>query len=342
MAADLFADRDLQEIGHSVRIADYPDEFANVVRHLKAKHPDVAVVYTGAIENYPDIVRAIEEHALLLGNSANNVQAARDPFGLQEAFLRRDIAFPKTQLETPVESECRWLRKCLHSAGGLRLRFANAHDRDSDTHYFQEFIHGQVCSGAYLGDGSRAELFGVSEMLVGTDWLGGEGFKYCGSLTRGCSEGELDRWRAIGDMVTQEFGLVGVFGVDAVLRGDVVVPLEVNPRYTASMELFETDSFSVIQQHVVACQQQRLFSSPSRPRGLRGKCILYANSVTEFPEDFSHVRYPSVVIADIPQAQVIEAGHPILTMLAESNSRAKLIEVLKAAATHIRAQLATA
>ena len=189
----------------------------------------------------------------------------------------------------------------------------------------------------------------MTEMLVGTEWLGGmeragNGFKYCGSLTRRCSEEERARWKQIGHLLCREFGLGGLFGVDAVLCEDsatpVVTPIEVNPRYTASMELFESDSYSVVRRHVQACSRRRIAMIPSAGETIRAKCILYATETIKFLENYKHLLQPSIDLADIPQPQTIEAGHPILTMLAESKSREELIASLKIASERIRHELA--
>lgn len=43
----------------------------------------------------------------------------------------------------------------------------------------------------------------------------------------------------IGSILAAEFELAGLFGVDAIVAGDRVWPVEVNPRYTASAEIIE-------------------------------------------------------------------------------------------------------
>ena len=49
----------------------------------------------------------------------------------------------------------------------------------------------------------------------------------------------LEELRRLAQALTEEFGLVGLNGIDFVLRGPRPVIVEVNPRYSASMELVE-------------------------------------------------------------------------------------------------------
>ena len=53
------------------------------------------------------------------------------------------------------------------------------------------------------------------------------------------SDAEAGQWRRIGEVISGEFGLRGLFGVDAIKRQDSIYPVEANPRYTASVEVLE-------------------------------------------------------------------------------------------------------
>ena len=64
----------------------------------------------------------------------------------------------------------------------------------------------------------------------------------------------MDTASALASAVTEEFGLVGVNGIDFVVRDGVPYAIEVNPRWCASMELVERAyGFSVFDAHASAC-----------------------------------------------------------------------------------------
>ena len=66
------------------------------------------------------------------------------------------------------------------------------------------------------------------------------------------------RWRSA-------FGLVGWFGVDYILRDGIPWPVEINPRYTASLEIHELASGrSLLPEHRHACEAST--TPPARPR----------------------------------------------------------------------------
>src|SRR5207244_13398430 len=129
----------------------------------------------------------------------------------------------------------RWLAKPLSGSGGRGIRFAPARRAHTPT-YFQEFIEGESRS-AIFRDG---ELLGVTRQLVGEPWLHAPRFGYCGSIGPIASSlSELDAWRKLGEFLMSWAGLRRIFGIDAIMRDGVPWLIEVNPRYTASVELIE-------------------------------------------------------------------------------------------------------
>ena len=70
--------------------------------------------------------------------------------------------------------------------------------------------------------------------------LGSHGFQYAGSIgLLPISEATDKTLMMLGDVLTKQFDLSGLFGIDIILDGDQVWTIEVNPRYTASMEICE-------------------------------------------------------------------------------------------------------
>jgi len=94
--------------------------------------------------------------------------------------------------------------------------------------------------------------------------------------TSACSSGDAARQE-----VTRAFGLVGVNGVDFIVRRGVPYAIEVNPRYTAAMELVERAyGLSLFDAHAQACQGVLpafdLAAARHRTPDAVGKAIVYA------------------------------------------------------------------
>ncbi|HEY2156423.1 MAG TPA: ATP-grasp domain-containing protein, partial [Isosphaeraceae bacterium] len=94
-------------------------------------------------------------------------------------------------------------------------------------------------SATFVGDGRTARLVGVTGQFLG--WSD-EGLRtlYRGSIGPLPVRSEARQTVArIGDALAAAFGLRGLFGVDMKLDGVTPWPVEINPRYTASVEVLE-------------------------------------------------------------------------------------------------------
>jgi predicted ATP-grasp superfamily ATP-dependent carboligase len=162
----------------------------------------------------------------------------------------------------------------------------------------------------------------VTEQLVGESWLNAPPFRYCGNIgpidVPSALREDLTR---IGHVVATECRLRGLLGVDFILADGRPWLVEVNPRYTASVEVLElATGANAIHRHAAAFVDGG-GSEQSPPWGpFVGKAILYTPRPFTFrappqPNDSDH-RY-----ADVPvRGEEILAGWPVLTVLCRGQS----------------------
>ena len=338
VAADLFADTDTGEVAQCRRVADYPNDLLR----LRREYSHLPLIYTGALENYPAILEEFANSGPLWGNHATSVRKLGDPLNLQHVFRQRGIRFPHTTRSPPMQ-DASWLRKKIRSAGGQHVQFVSPSSGQLSGYFYQEFVDGLPCSASYIASEGHAELLGVTEMLVGCDWLGGKQFAYCGSISRICDTGEIEQWKQLGEIVAHEFDLVGVFGIDGILHGSglsQVTPIEVNPRFTASMEVIELVHGTAIMGHHIRAfdGQHQIRALPRKPHA--AKAILYADRPVVIPPRLlspaAEIKY-----ADVPHPKsFIQQGQPILSIVVASDDgdpRSKL----RLGAVRVRQQLLT-
>ena len=134
----------------------------------------------------------------------------------------------------------------------------------------------------------------------------------------------------LGVSLTQQFDLRGLFGIDAVIdhRGNIW-PVEVNPRYTASVEILERatgisalapGSVDKRAAHVSKRKDRSLTVAARFATEIWGKAIVFAREDVTMPDLYDW--FDSEQIADVPPiGRRIEAGKPICTLLSHGPDR---------------------
>ena len=118
---------------------------------------------------------------------------------------------------------------------------------------------------------TSARLLAVTRQLIGVPWTGARPLVLgLNRPCRACADLQ-DQFQRIGQCLANDFSLRGLFGVDAIVNARGVWPVEVNPRYTASIELIERQrQISLIPWHRAACCEdgpERCHSTERRERG---------------------------------------------------------------------------
>jgi predicted ATP-grasp superfamily ATP-dependent carboligase len=325
-AIDLFADVDTQAMARTIRIADYPSEFAKVVDQL----PEGPWIYTGGLENYPDLIDTIAAQRPLWGNYGEVLRAVRQPELWSDVLKRGGISVPRIASNiADVPRDGTWLAKPLRSAGGIGIAVVDEKYQLSQelagNSYLQERISGTPVSAVYVAARGKARLIGTTEQLSGASWTGAPPFLYAGSIgPLDLSDDALATITRTGDALAAAFALQGLFGVDGILNEAEFWPIEINPRYTASIEILERASgANFVKFHADACRDGILPSPISFGTEKHGKAVLYATRDVTFTQAAANwsadwnAPQALPVVADIPTVtEGIPAGSPVVTLIA--------------------------
>jgi predicted ATP-grasp superfamily ATP-dependent carboligase len=338
-AIDLFGDADLRALWPATKVEDYPDGLLAAA----VAAPPGPWMYVGGLENFPHLVEDLAARRPLWGNRGEVLARVRDALELADALARHGLPSPEVSSRPPAENASgTWLRKPRRSGGGIGIEVWTGEREVSHAgYYFQRFVEGTPCSAVYVAAGGRARLLGATRQLIGAAWTGAAPFHYAGSLgpppLAARTTAEL---RRLGETLAREFGLVGLFGVDGVLADETFWTVEVNPRYTASVEVLERAlGVAALTLHQQACRGNLPpFEPPPAPRPA-GKAILFAREPIAPRAELwrgtlreqENQRRPCV--ADIPSADdSIPRGAPVTTLLAEGDDLAGVEAELQAAA----------
>ena len=314
-----------------------------VGRHFSAASAAAPAAYVGNLENHPMAVRRLALGRRLLGNTPATLVRARDPFAVAEAVRRAGGRVPLTLLPEQTrhaDAGVRWLRKPRRGGGGSGVTEWKPGAPLGAHELVQEYIDGPLASVAFVANGQRAVLLGISQGLAGDRAFGAQGYRYCGSVYPFSVDPALrDRMSAIASAVAEAFELVGLNGIDFVVREGEPYVLEVNPRYAASMELIERSGrLSVFEAHVAACGGALPSFDADPIPGVLGKAILYARRDVIVGDSGRWLRRDDV--RDVPfPGERIRQGHPVCTVFARGGDSMTCYARLVAAAAALEQEL---
>jgi hypothetical protein len=294
------------------------------------------VAGAGGLENRPALLRLLARRGGLLGSPPLAVAAVREPATLFPFLRSAGIPHAPISFEAPPRGGgLHWLLKRRRSAGGGGVRVASRGARRRPGEHFQQRIDGRAGSAAFVAWRGGAALLGVTEALGPGQMPGAPAFRYAGNLLgpSGALIGEdamrdLDR---AASLLTRRFGLLGLNGFDFIVDRGVPRIIEVNPRWTASMELYEEQSgLNLFDLHLAALAGGTPGAYRPRAAGAPrfiAKGILYATDPVTAPE-------PSLLEAlgarDRPRAgERFLAGQPVCTLLAEGSDRHDCLRLLR-------------
>lgn len=357
LCADPFGDRDLYSPGGAVLIRDYPASLINDLAHFRAD----AWCYTGGLENEPEIIASLEDEAGRLGPlwgvGANALAECRDPFRLAKLWRAHGLSIPDTlPANRHPPRDGNWLIKPFRGSGGWKIRNWNGSPSDlphanqlsPEDVYFQRRIPGDSLSALFLVSPDRAgrrpgvQLISVSEQILEPGTC-----RYAGSIAPvELPEAAIAQIELALQAVADTSRLTGLVGVDFIFDGATVWPLEINPRYTASVEVVELAyQFSLLNWHRAACEGRgdidpQLPHLGKKPR-IVGKRVVYARqscrlAAEPIPTSFG-TGYELPTVADIsPAGTIVETGGPVCTVFAEAHSAAACREELRRRGDAIR------
>jgi uncharacterized protein len=288
-----------------------------------------------------------------VGHALQGVPRERPPDRLRQGYgePRRSAASSLTRAEAEGGARREWLVKPLASGGGHRVRPWRRTTRVPHGCYLQELVEGTSGSIVFVAAGGRTVPLGISRQLAGDRVFGASGYRYCGNILAAADDAVfardaplVDAACALAGVVAEEFRVIGLNGIDFIARDGVPYAIEVNPRWSASMELVERAyGLSVFGAHAEACAAGRLptfdLARARRGAGAIGKAVVFARRDVVAGDTRAWLADPSV--RDVPHpGERIQAGRPVCTVFAEARDAAACYTALVRRADAVYAALA--
>ena len=340
LVVDLFGDEDTVAVSAgSVRVGALTA--AAVTRAFDGLLAGCAVTVAGLVlgsgfEHRPGVIAALSARFGLLGNPAEVVRRANDPFVL--AGLCRDAGVPCPEVRhvrhADATSGAAWLLKRRGGSGGAHVRLWHA-AAPARRCYAQRRVAGEAVSACFVADGHRATVLGFSAQW--SDPADGAAFRYGGAVRPANARFEAAMVQAV-DHLVRALGLVGLNGADFLVGRDGFHLIEINPRPGATLDVF-ADAVP-LRLHVTACRAATLPDPVPVLPGASAAMVAYAARDGRLPRGFAWPHWA----ADRQRPGPVHAGTPFCTVtaVADRPSTARRLVHARAASLLDRAGLSPA
>lgn len=318
LVIDCFVDVDTQKIAlETIKVADLSIAHVKEAVSLLSKQYCIAhIIYGSGLEKYQDTLKYLEQNFTIIGNSADVFATIQNKAYFFKKLKQHHITYPETSFQPP-DNEDSWLIKPLSGEGGIGIK---RYTGESNACYWQKYCAGTARSVLFIAKDFEYKIIGFHKQYV--TQVDGYQFVFAGVINQ--PEINKDISQAITEILEKlviEFSLKGINSLDFIENNNRCYVLEVNPRPSASLNLYDA---GLLSEHIDSCingygalappePYEAKASSPNNPSLYRAYKILFAKTDITIS---SQTVWPSWV-SDIPcEGSIINTGDPICSIIA--------------------------
>lgn len=338
LVMDMFGDEDTRQLaakcatlkmnGAKVDAAALRAAVARVVR----EYPDIGLIYGSGLENETGLVADLGYGTTLLANDPSTLACVKNPKRFFALLRQHAIPFPRVRFKAPVDTG-KWLRKSASGQGGEGVMLASGISRKRNG-YYQRQVKGAVRSVLFLSDRHEAQIIGFNSQWVIKEDLE-RPFRFSGIINRSdLTEQQRATVSGYVHKIVKAASLCGLNSLDFIKQGNTCLVLEVNPRPSASMVLYDEDfPKGLVDAHVAACQGSwRGSSAASASSTVRAYQIVHASDEIAVPR---FVDWPDWCADRPPPETIISRGQPLCSVRASGNEETEVLRKVHSRALSI-------
>lgn len=327
---DLYADQDTRDHAAACeriapgQIGFDAEALLDAAERLAPAQDGFAVVYGSGVDIAPELLERLAAGRQVYGNMPATLRLLKTPTAFFELLDRLAIPYPDTRF-TPPESPAGWLVKPGCGEGGKGVGFCAQVRRATAGDYYQRWLPGSPLSALFIADGREARIIGFNTLWTASHF--GQPFLFVGAVNRA----ELTRVQRaeVADYVarlTRAVGLKGLNSLDFMRDGAVCRVLEINPRPSATLALYDPDiPEGLCARHIRACRGELGGVWPERYR-VRGFRVWFAPRDIVLPMAWDWPEW----CADRPVPNsLVTAGEPFCTIEAAGDDSAAVERLLQ-------------
>ena len=325
IAIDMFSDIDTQKLAKQTLIVDAHNGSFQAQEFYKALDIVMAQIdYTHVLgmtigagfEAETALLEALKLiDTVSIFNAPSVIGLVKNPITFFKFLASIGAPYPATQLWRPANT-VGWLQKQIGGSGGAHIKLALPLDiAEIYPVYYQQICAGEPYACLFLADGNNAQVIGVHQQWCAPTIT--QPYRFGGAVSHVDLPEEIaEKIECYVQQITRHFGLRGINSLDFMLHNNDIYLLEVNPRLSASLQLYSAKKGNLFTAHVQACLGE-LKQWPTVDKTSRAMRIIYANKTAQVP---ANMEWPDWV-SDIPQPDSeIAAGAPICTVLAQART----------------------
>jgi len=297
----------------------------------------VGFAYGSGFEAQPELLQKISEFIPLIGNAASTVAAIKNPLAFFAALQQLNINHPKICSALPAHDAEAYLIKFSGGSGGWHIRYASAGGGGLPAgHYYQHMVAGRAVSLLFLASGDGIEVVGFNEQWCSP--AAGMPFRYGGAAGNAeLSHSVCQQLVSSATALAQKFHLRGLNSLDAIVLDTIVLNslvqpacrptedervlvLEINPRLSATLDLYSLLDHSLFTRHVSACLNQAAVDSDIRLNGRsHAHAIVYASHDLEITVAVDWPQWVTDTPACFGPQLTFLTGEPVCTVLVDAD-----------------------
>jgi uncharacterized protein len=343
VALDVFGDSDTQAaaqawhgIGDSHSATINPEMLLRALHTLSSDGHTRAWLYGSGLDGQADVVEAAEELLPLCGTRGRDLRRVRDPVRFFALLDQHHIAHPKVLFSHCPQD---WLSKSAGGCGGWHISRAPQSQALVAGCYAQQEVAGRSLSATYLANGREVLVLGINEQLLQTDTAPARPATPPHTTAQAIAPtqplafsgviGPVDfPAHALRDIqaalqaLTLEFTLRGLGSLDFIWNGHSVQVLEVNPRPSASLPLYDRGPTPLLRSHMLACADGAgalvaPTTNVSGPQRVHGHCIVQARQPLHINQQHSTTLLALRHVHDVPRVGTqLAPGQPLCSVSA--------------------------
>ena len=326
IALDAFADADLTAFAKQTVKLKFDDNdldetyFKHVFLQLNLSNIH-GFLYGSLFDNCPHLLAWVAELVPVIGNSAEVLNQAK-AFSFFALLDNLNIAHPDVSLDLPTVDD-NWLTKQIGGSGGMQIKPAKLAQADESFQkskilniYFQKVQAGTPISMLFVADGCTAKTIGFNQQFIAPTTE--SPYRFAGAVSNIALPSSIQAvFEHAARALTQTLHLRGINSLDAILYEEKLWILELNPRLSATFQLYE----QLLPVHIQSCAGA-IEAYAQKIDSANAMFILYSDENITLTKDFT---WPSWV-ADIPLSESNKSSvkicknRPICSVLASAKT----------------------